>query len=162
MDAVEAANELESIEKRDGNIHPEAVVRAARSRSNPLHPQFNWDNESAAHEHRLTEARALVRNLVFVEIIGEEEKFIEPAFVNVKLQNNGQDRGYMSTVKVLSNAELREQVIADALKGLEAWQKRWAHLAELGDVFRAIDRAKGRVLPVRKKARRRKSRPRRK
>lgn len=50
----------------NGNITPDGVVAAARDPDSPLHREFDWDDASAAHQHRLAVARALIREIVYV------------------------------------------------------------------------------------------------
>ena len=64
------AENLETIrEGNDGKLRPVDVVDAARPATAPLHPLFTWDNKKAAEEHRLWQARQLIRE-VEVEIMG--------------------------------------------------------------------------------------------
>ena len=55
---------LESIAKSNGGrLTPELVVAAARDPEHPLHSEFDWDDESAAHQHRLAIARRIIRSV---------------------------------------------------------------------------------------------------
>ena len=46
-----------------GTCDAEAVVEDATPRRSVLHPFFDWDDGSAAHKHRLQEARRLIRSV---------------------------------------------------------------------------------------------------
>lgn len=46
-----------------GKLRPPDVVEAATPEGAPLHPHFTWDDERAAHEFRLYEARHLIRTV---------------------------------------------------------------------------------------------------
>ena len=48
-------------ELHQGRVTPEIVVEAARDPASPLHSAFTWDDAQAAHEHRLAQARVLLR-----------------------------------------------------------------------------------------------------
>ena len=50
----------------DGVLRPADVVVAATPPSSPLHKYFTWDDAKAAHEHRLDQARRLMRVTVLV------------------------------------------------------------------------------------------------
>ena len=50
-------------ELHQGRITPEMVVDAARDPNSPLHSAFEWDDAQAAHEHRLAQARVLLRRV---------------------------------------------------------------------------------------------------
>lgn len=62
------ATELLAICERDGKLLPEAVVQAAEPEDSPLHHRFEWDDAIAGHEHRLSQARHLIRK-VKVQVI---------------------------------------------------------------------------------------------
>jgi hypothetical protein len=38
----------------------------------------------------------------------------------------------------MSSTDLRQQVLQEALMQLEAWQRRYAHLTELSEIFTVI------------------------
>ena len=46
-----------------GPLTPDRVVEAARDPEHALHGQFTWDDTQAAIQHRLNEARALIRKV---------------------------------------------------------------------------------------------------
>ena len=48
-----------------GVLTPEIIVQAAQNEDNPLHNQFDWNDSSAAHKHRLDIARQLLRAVRF-------------------------------------------------------------------------------------------------
>jgi hypothetical protein len=60
MDEIKSA--LEDLQ-HDGRIDPEAVVSAARDPHHPLHKHFDWDDQSAGHKFRITQAAALIRRV---------------------------------------------------------------------------------------------------
>jgi hypothetical protein len=58
------ADELARIHEANGELTPGVTVEAARKKSSPLHGCFEWDDSAAAHEHRLQQARQLIRAVV--------------------------------------------------------------------------------------------------
>lgn len=50
----------------DGVLRPADVVEAATPTTSPLHKYFDWDDAHAAHQHRLDQARRLMRVTVLV------------------------------------------------------------------------------------------------
>lgn len=64
-------NELGRIYTQHGALTPPAVVAAAEPEEAPLHPAFEWDNEKCGKEYRLSQARALIKN---VEIVKPESR----------------------------------------------------------------------------------------
>lgn len=132
-----AGEELERIRTRNnGRLSQDAVIVEARDKASPLHPAFEWNDKKAAHQYRLTQAGYVIRMLSVTYV--EEDKKTEPvrAFVNV---SRGEDRSYTSIAHAMSDDELREQVLAKALKELQDWQDRYAELAEFANIFSAIE-----------------------
>ena len=121
----------------DGLIKPERVVEAARPKTSPIHDQFEWDNSAAAEKYRLLQASELIR--VSVEIIdcgGNRDPVMVRAFTSLTTER-GVSGGYRATVQVLSNKQMREQMLADAIAELQAFERRYAILKELAEVFAA-------------------------
>jgi len=130
--------ELRKIEaKHDGLLRPEDVVKAAQKESNPLHPYFEWDDSVAAHQHRLWQARMLIR--VAVEVLPQTD---EPTRVFVSLSGDRSQPGggYRSLVTVLSDAEKQEMLLADALAEFRIFERKYKALKRLAPLFAAAKR----------------------
>ena len=124
--------------KNAGILRAQDVVKAARSPKSVLHSQFEWDNDKAADEWRMQQARGLIRATVhWIEIGGQKEQ------VNVFV-SLGPDRteggGYRGLISVLANPSLREQMLLDAIVELKRLQVKYARLSELAAVFEAAER----------------------
>src|SRR5690606_11240128 len=129
--------ELETIKARDnGELRPSAVVEAARDKRNPLHSQFEWDDKVAAHEYRLSQARALIRRFEF-EIPGEDgEPMVRTrAFVSV---GAGRDRSYRDARDVASS-DLASMVEDQLRQELQEIRDRLARFKKFEQVVRAIE-----------------------
>lgn len=125
-------------DRNDGVLMPEDVVEAARPAASPLHSSFDWDDSEAAQKWRLHQARQLLR--VTVEYI-ESDNARVPMRVFVSLTDDRRDGGYRITAKVLSDAEQRKQLLNDAYEEMRWFQKKYAALKELAEVFAAMRRA---------------------
>lgn len=134
--------ELRRIAKTNGGVlKPEAVLDAARPKASPLHSKFQWDDGLAAEGYRLWQARQLIR--VCVEKI---EGVSSPFEVFVSLPSdryNGDGGGYRVTTDVLSDEDMRAEMLADALGELEVFRMKYKRLKELQEVFTAIQRVAG-------------------
>ena len=134
-----AGEELERIRTHNnGRLESGMVVDAARAPESPLHPAFEWDDEAAATAYRIEQAKYLIRS---VEVVVEDRPTATPlrAFVSVV---RDEDRSYTSVSHAMADATLRQQVLVQALKELEAWRQRYAELVELASVMAAIDEAR--------------------
>jgi len=140
IEAQIAGEELERIRVRNnGRLDNGDVVEAARDKRSPLHPAFEWDDKTAAHAYRLDQAGNLIRAVdVVIEKPSGEAKPIR-AFVSVR---RDEDRSYTSVQHALSDADLRQQVVAQAWAELEAWRKRHAELVEFAKLFALMDQAR--------------------
>ena len=119
----------------DGILRPEIVVEAARAKTSPLHSSFEWDNTRAAEAHRLWQARQLI---VSVTIKYEGVKNSAPIYVSLKKDREA-GGGFRTMVAVLSDDELREQLLEDARQDMEIFRQKYRGLAKLAKVFAAMD-----------------------
>lgn len=131
--------ELEMIRKQGkGILYPEAVVDFASSEDTALHSRFEWDDAKASQEYRIWQARQLIKIVVLVEKSSDTEI---SAYVSLSDDRAG-DGGYRSAIEVLSNEQLRRQMIEGAIKDFEYWQFRYKQLVELESVFMTMDKIK--------------------
>ncbi|HAO99858.1 MAG TPA: hypothetical protein DCQ83_07415 [Fibrobacteres bacterium] len=130
--------ELKSLNAQNGGLlKPEQVVEAARDPGSPLHDQFQWDDTAAAEAYRIQQARGLLR--VCVQWIGEGvNRHQAPVFVNLT-SDRYESKGYRTTVSVLSDEQLRAQMLEDALTELNRFRRKYHDLAELAQLFAAFD-----------------------
>ena len=138
VDAQVAGDAIEALRVRaGGQISPAQVVDAARSERSPLHPAFEWDNTVAATRHREDQARHLIGALVVVVSPAGEPREMR-AFVSIT-----QDRGtgYTALQTAMSDSDLRQQVVARALRELLQWTERYEGYVELAAVHDAIGAA---------------------
>lgn len=122
--------------KNKGEILPEHVVDDARSTRSPLHSFFEWDDGVAAEEHRLAQARKLIRSVVAVYISADTEPVKMRSYVNI---SDGGTSSYREIVSAMSNKKTREIVIKKALSELKSWREKYHDLKEFAEVFVATD-----------------------
>lgn len=67
-------------DKKTGTIRPSVVVRAARSRSHPLHSEFIWDNAKAAKKQREDRAYELIQHYCTVVVVNATKTIVAPAY----------------------------------------------------------------------------------
>src|SRR5437667_2991637 len=104
-------------------LDPERVIGEAKPLGAPLHDHFTWDDGVAAHEHRLNQARALVRNLrIVVESHTAKERKIR-VFVHSREQG-----GYVPVVRMRTDSELAAEVLGAAIRFVRSARERLADL----------------------------------
>jgi len=130
--------ELRAIAARNGGIvQPEAVVAAAKKLTSAMHGWFTWDDGEAAEKWRLHQARNLLR--VTVEYLADD-KAEEPVrvFVSLRSDNGG---GYRRTADVMTDDELRDNLLSEARDDMESFKAKYRRLHELAAVFEAMEAA---------------------
>ncbi|MDP3910887.1 MAG: hypothetical protein Q8Q14_10905 [Gemmatimonadales bacterium] len=124
-------------------LTPAAVVERARAPADPLHCFFEWDDSRAAHAHRLDQASYLIRSVrVTVQSATIPARTIR-YFWPVKTAGVGE--GYQTVERVLSDKEMRREMLARAEREFVSWRDRYASLTELARVFAAAEVAFARL-----------------
>jgi len=104
-----------------------------------LHNSFTWDESEAANKWRLHQARNLLR--VTVEFVKTADGKL-PMRVFCSLKSDRENGGYRATVDIMSDSQMKNQLIEDALEDIAIFQKKYNGLRELADVLAAMRRAK--------------------
>jgi hypothetical protein len=117
-----------------GVLWPKKVVDAARPVNSPLHSKFDWNDSLAAEKYRIWQARQLIA--VTVNVIGESAE-AEQVWVSLKT-DRADTGGYRSLIAVLSDKDLRGQLLQDAMEDMQVFENKYKHLQELADVFAAM------------------------
>lgn len=134
--------ELEQLRLNNGGelVAPSAVVEfAKRNKRSALHKEFEWNNTKAAQQYRLEQARHLIR--LYVNVVPTENGDI-PARMYVSLVSDRRKTGggYRTLQSVMTNDELRHELLQQALDELQRVRRKYQNLQELAPVFAAIDR----------------------
>lgn len=129
-----AGAELQRLYERDGGIRPSAVVEESRPDTAPLHTAFEWDDETAAEQYRLEQARQLVRAVVLMP--EPEQGEVLPsirAFVSLHdpVSDRPQSRVYKPLMVVLQNPDESAELKSRALRDLLAFRQRYMALLEV-------------------------------
>jgi hypothetical protein len=142
--------ELERIRagNRRGVLIPQEVVEAARARASPLHDCFEWDDSRAAHEHRLNQARQLIREIDVV--FDEHDDVVVPMYLSLPKDRLLPGGGYRPTTQICGKTQLRQQLLQTAAVELTSFQERWRSIDiiahALGPVLKAHDQFRQRYI----------------
>lgn len=128
--------ELEKVRtKGGGTLKPEDVVEFARDKSTALHERFCWDDTEAARRWRLHQAAEIIR--VQVQIIDKTNK--DPVRVYVSLTTDRETgKGYRKITDVISDKQLAEVMLKDALAELIAFKRKYGVLSRLVEGSRIL------------------------
>jgi hypothetical protein len=154
VSAVAAAEEFRQIEEADRYVTRSTVLERASDPSSALHPEFEWDDAVAAHEHRLEHASYLIRSLVTVEVVDEQPR-ARRAYFNVREtitvltddddgeeeEDTNREGIFVSADVAFSDPDMRREVLLRAGREMRAFIHRHRDLVELAGVFDAIEEA---------------------
>ena len=90
------SDELDRIDQSETGLTPEAVVR------------FEWDDAKAGHQHRISQARVLIKRVKIVTPAGNRT----PKYVSVEI-NDSTDRRYEPLHRVVQDQSKLDFVIGD-------------------------------------------------
>lgn len=131
---------LAKIAERDGELRPRVVVDEARDPNSPLHAEFCWDDNEAAEKYRLVQAGQLIRR-VWVTVT-RDSSFDRPVREYVKVTSpTSSGDSYQPVVKVLSDEQLRAELLSKFFNKIAALQREFGHLNELASIFKAAEKA---------------------
>lgn len=133
-DAQAAGEQMEQLEQ-NGGLTPTRLLEANREVGTPLHDDFEWNDTVAAEKFRENQAAYIIRHLVVHETTSAQEPVAVRAFVRVV---EDQEPIYASFSRVLSDAELRGQMLDNAKADLLAFKTKYESLEELSAIFTLI------------------------
>lgn len=136
IDAQAAGREIEGLGK---NVTPEAVLEQARSSNSALHDHFEWNDGAAAEQYRLSQAGELLRSIVVD--ISRSNLSTKNVRAYVSVEQNG-DRGFAPIAHVMTDAELRAQLLASAWAEFLAFKRKYGELNELAVIFAAAEKVR--------------------
>ena len=131
------ADDRELIERRineiavenGGKLTAELLVIEAADPDSVLHKSFEWDNDKAAHQHRLDQARTLIRS---VRIVTYTETTVVRSIAYVRDPNAGDEQGYVALASLKSDREKAIEAVRYETKRASAAMHR---AKEVGDVL---------------------------
>ena len=139
IDPWKAHASLLKIQQTHGEITDDHIVDAAAAKRHPLHAAFDWDDTSAAREYRRRQAQQLLQCLQIV--YKQRPKKPARAFeVTRKSSRSSAKRTIYGTHEdAMKDPVAREQLLADAIRQLMAWRRRFKDLNEFDRLMPVID-----------------------
>lgn len=135
---------LHVLEDRNGRITPERLVTAARPTGHIMHGDFEWNDKKAGHKFRIEQAREIIRTWVMPKVTTSVIEFRAPAYVRDP-RLPGSTQGYISTVRVRSDEDLKREVLVREFQyAASALQRAY----DLADAFKARDQVQGLISQI--------------
>lgn len=124
----------------DASCSAGQFVALARPERSPLHRLLNWDDQNAATEYRLWQARSIMNHLVVIVSNGEHRE--TRAYQNVVIYNeDGAERTYVPAHVVWQSAELSVQVLDQAKRYLLTFTERFREYEQLSGAIEHVVQA---------------------
>jgi len=140
--------ELREILHKNANpvLQVKQVVERARNPKSSLHSCFEWDDAKCGEQWRLEQARELIRfSIIVIENPNKEMNIgkITPThvseFVSLRRDRIRPGGGYRVLKDVLQDAELRSELLEQALEEFKLWKNKYQRLKELSAIFEAAE-----------------------
>jgi hypothetical protein len=139
-------DELETVRRAnpEGVLLPTEALEYARAHpESALHARVNWDDASAADQHRLNVIRGIIREIRIVVREQQQQHSIPiRAFVSLSTADD-KECGYQPAQIVIEDQQKRQHLLLDILDRIEA-TLRGHPLPELAEVVSAVARCRAR------------------
>ena len=145
VDPQVAGRYFKSLEKQYGSVTPENLLESSKPEDSVMHKCFQWDDAIAAEKYRKYQASSMIANLVKVVIKQNENSGLceETKMRAVVSVSTGIEKGeFVSIERAMTDSEMRETVLKNALRELSIFQEKYKNLSELKDVFESIENSK--------------------
>ena len=135
--AGEVCRQLAESEK---GLTPKTLVDASRSKTAPLHNEFEWKNNIAAEKYREEQAACIIRHLIIVRIDQEEKpKYRDRSFVFTGEKKTG----YVPLDKALNNEIWRANLLNSAKRDMQTFVAKYHRLNELSTIINDMNQILG-------------------
>lgn len=120
---------VERIEAMRGAVKAADIVEEAARPGSPIRDLFEWRDEKAAESFRRDQARHYLRSLVIVRVKTKEGPTVSHRAYYVTKQDD--KRGYRGVTRIMSDADLKAQVLDEAKRELESFVKKFSSIIAL-------------------------------
>lgn len=146
-----AGAHFKRLEEQFGQVTPENLLESSRPEEAVMHKCFEWDDSVAAERYRKQQAYSMISNLIKVVIRHESKPEPSSEIKTRAVVNVSSDRGkgrFVSVERAMSDGEMHEIVLRNAIRELEEFKAKYRNLRELKEVFEALRVVKERVMEV--------------
>lgn len=137
--AIESAN--------GGRLTPEAVIEAAEAAEHPWHDRFEWDDAKAGHQHRVEQARRLIRGVRV--LVRTDTTTVSTVYYVRDPSASPSEQGYVSLPRLRSDKELAHEAITGEFARAASALERAKSLSAALDLMAEVDGLLGEVQRVR-------------
>ena len=116
---------------------PEEVLEKAKDPDTELHKCFEWDDTKAAHLYRINTARKIIQSIVIVK--DNSDKKEKPTAIRAIVSKNEYNNKYEPVTLTVRNKDSYERLLAEALRELEMFKRKYSTIKELESIMESID-----------------------
>ena len=135
-DAQKCADEIMEICEELESATPQQILEKARDSNTELHKCFTWDDTEAAEKWRISEARAVVRNLKIIE--QKPDKQPEPTTIRVFYKTDNES-GYKPTKLILKKTDEYKSLVERCRSELLAIKQKSNSISEYEEIWEMIN-----------------------
>jgi hypothetical protein len=117
---------LSALNDAHGRLTTDIVLEAATNAESPLHKVFEWDDSTAAHAHRVWQARKLIKSVKIERPDGD----LTPRYLSIKIEN---ERWYEDISLIVQNPDKYLSVLSDVEATIKDLEHRIESLIQLQD-----------------------------
>ncbi len=132
-----AVQELERIESVYGALTPENILKESTDEDSILHALFQWADDLAANQYRLTQARQLLNNITIKVVHDGESRTISV----YEVVNLGEERCYKN-IETMNPTDV-EQVKKATIRELNSLKAKLSIYKDFEKTIKHIDDALG-------------------
>lgn len=139
---------IEATADKEGIVTPDGVLAAAADEASVLHAEFEWDDSAAAHQHRLAQARSLIREITFEAADTPRRAISAVSYVH---QPGSSGQAYIPLGSAARNKELAQGILEAELGRCEAAINRAREVADVLKLRKELDELLRGLISVRRK-----------
>lgn len=130
---------IKKLEDKFGRVTAEKLVQAASDRKHPMHGDFTWDNDEAAHQYRLGQARIIIAH---IKVVTSDVSKRVSTIGYVRDPNAAKHvQGYVAVSQLRTEREAAHEALLNEASRLQAQLERMQGIAaalDLVDELNAI------------------------
>ncbi len=131
---IQAAQaEFERIRLKYGRLTSELVLKETQKlgKKSPIYWAFDWNVSSAARKHWLNQAGHLIREVQVRLVLAPDSGVHSKSFRMYSFVREPHGGSYQPTVAAVSDLQMREQLLQEALRDIDVLRKKYKSLSWL-------------------------------
>jgi hypothetical protein len=150
--AQEVGEALDLLRDSSGERSAPALVEAAKATEHVCHRDFEWDDAKAGHQHRLNQARTIIRCIVFETENASGKTVQTPVFVSLEqaappVDDDADDdaptmpvRRYHTREEIMADDQLRREDLEQLVSRVMTMRPELSMHEEAKPLVRELDR----------------------